>query len=132
MPDACPFCDLPAGRVLHTSPHARALRDAYPVSEGHTLVIPSRHVASLYDLADEERAGLWMLVDEVRDALAASHGPDGFNIGVNEGEAAGQTVMHAHVHVIPRYAGDVADPRGGIRWVLPERARYWDAGGAAK
>ncbi len=65
-------------------------------------------------------------------ALAASHGPDGFNIGVNDGEAAGQTVGHAHIHVIPRYAGDVPDPRGGIRWVIPDRAPYWDADGAGE
>ena len=128
MPEGCPFCDLPASRVLHTSAHARAFRDSYPLSEGHTLVVPARHVASLYDLAPEERAELWALVDEVREALMASHGPDGFNIGVNDGEAAGQTVSHAHVHVIPRYAGDVEDPRGGIRWVVPERARYWEGG----
>lgn len=121
----CPFCALPAARVLHTGSHGRAFRDAYPVSDGHTLVAPHRHVASLYDLRPEERAGLWGMVDEVRQALVASHAPDGFNIGVNDGEAAGQTVGHAHIHVIPRYAGDVPDPRGGIRWVIPERARYW-------
>ena len=122
----CPFCDLPAARVLHTSRHARALRDAYPVSDGHTLVVPARHVASLWGLDPDERADVWALVDVVRDALAASHGPDGFNVGVNAGEAAGQTVGHAHVHVIPRYAGDVADPRGGIRWVVAEKAPYWE------
>ncbi len=127
-PTECPFCGLPASRVLHASAHGRALRDAWPVSDGHTLVVPHRHVASLFDLAPEERADLWALVGEVREALAASHGPDGFNLGVNDGEAAGQTVAHAHIHVIPRYAGDVADPRGGIRWVIPERARYWGDG----
>jgi diadenosine tetraphosphate (Ap4A) HIT family hydrolase len=128
----CPFCSLPASRVLHTSPHGRAFRDAYPVSDGHTLVVPHRHVGSLFDLLPAERADLWLLADEVRQALAASHGPDGFNIGVNDGEAAGQTVGHAHIHVIPRYAGDVADPRGGIRWVIPDRAPYWDAHGAGE
>jgi len=123
----CPFCTLDADRVLHASAHARALRDAYPVTEGHTLVVPERHVASLFDLDAEERADVWRLVDAVRAALLESHGPDGFNVGVNDGEAAGQTVWHAHVHVIPRYAGDVPDPRGGIRWVVPERASYWEA-----
>ena len=127
-PGDCPFCTFPASRALHTSRHGRAFRDAYPVSDGHTLVVPHRHVANLFDLAPEERAGLWELVDEVRQALAASHAPDGFNIGVNDGEAAGQTVGHAHIHVIPRYAGDVPDPRGGIRWVIPDRASYWDRG----
>ncbi len=98
------------------------------MTEGHTLVVPERHVASLFDLDAEERADVWRLVDEVRAALLESHGPDGFNVGVNDGAAAGQTVWHAHVHVIPRYAGDVPDPRGGIRWVVPETASYWEEG----
>lgn len=128
-PHDCPFCSLDEGRVLQTSAHARAIRDAYPVSEGHTLVVPNRHVASLYDLTAEEQADVWRLAGEVRAALAASYGPDGFNIGVNDGAAAGQTVAHAHVHIIPRYVGDVPDPRGGIRWVVPERASYWEDDG---
>ena len=122
----CPFCDLPPDRVLRSGPHASALPDQYPITEGHTLVVPTRHVASLYDLPPEEQAALWELAAEVRAALEASHDPDGFNIGVNDGEAAGQTVTHAHIHVIPRYGGDVADPRGGIRWVVPEKAAYWE------
>jgi diadenosine tetraphosphate (Ap4A) HIT family hydrolase len=125
-PVDCPFCALPAALVLHTSPHGHAFRDAYPVAEGHTLVIPTRHVASLFDLPADELADVWRLVGEVRAELAASHDPDGFNIGVNDGEAAGQTVGHAHVHVIPRHRGDVPDPRGGVRWVVPERAAYWE------
>ena len=68
---------------------------------------------------------MWRLVDRVRASLAAELDPDGFNVGVNDGAAAGQTVAHAHVHVIPRFEGDVADPRGGVRWVVPDRARYW-------
>jgi diadenosine tetraphosphate (Ap4A) HIT family hydrolase len=124
--DACPFCHLAPDRVSHSSAHAHAFADAYPVTEGHTLVVPTRHVASLFDLPPDEGADVWRLVREVREALAASHDPDGFNIGVNDGEAAGQTVGHAHVHVIPRYAGDVGDPRGGIRWVIPDRAPYWE------
>lgn len=124
----CPFCDLPDDCVVHSSPRARALRDAYPVTNGHTLVVPARHVASLYDLPPGEQAELWALTGVVRNALAASHGPDAFNIGINDGAAAGQTVEHVHIHVIPRYAEDVADPRGGIRWVVPERAKYWEDG----
>jgi diadenosine tetraphosphate (Ap4A) HIT family hydrolase len=127
--DACPFCDLAPDRVSHTSTHARALSDAYPVTDGHTLVVPVRHVASLFDLPPDELADVWRLVGEVRAALAASHTPDAFTIGVNDGEAAGQTVGHAHVHVIPRHAGDVEDPRGGIRWVIPDRAPYWEQDG---
>lgn len=125
---SCPFCDLPDHRVVQSSPHARALRDAHPVTDGHTLVVPTRHVASLYDLPAGEQAELWALVSDVRAALVASYEPDAFNIGLNDGEAAGQTVEHVHIHVIPRYGGDVGDARGGIRWVIPERARYWEDG----
>jgi diadenosine tetraphosphate (Ap4A) HIT family hydrolase len=128
MTTDCPFCDLPPDRILRSGLHARALRDAFPVTPGHTLVVPTRHVASLYDLPPEEQAALWELAGEVRADLVASHDPDGFNIGVNDGEAAGQTVGHAHIHVIPRYGGDVEDPRGGIRWVVPEKAVYWEDG----
>ncbi len=124
--DACPFCHLPPGRVLRSSTHARAIADAYPVADGHTLVVPVRHVASLFDLPVDELADVWRLVGEVRAALAGSHEVDGFSIGVNDGEAAGQTVGHAHVHIIPRRRGDVADPRGGVRWVIPDRAPYWE------
>jgi diadenosine tetraphosphate (Ap4A) HIT family hydrolase len=127
--DACPFCDLDPGRVTHSSAHARALADAYPVTEGHTLVVPVRHVTSLFDLAADELADVWRLVGEVRVALAASHYADAFTIGVNDGEVAGQTVGHAHVHVIPRRRGDVPDPRGGVRWVIPDRAPYWEQDG---
>jgi diadenosine tetraphosphate (Ap4A) HIT family hydrolase len=128
---ACPFCDLAPDRVTRASAHAhaRALADAYPVTDGHTLVVPIRHVASLFDLSADELADVWRLVGEVRAALAASHGVNAFNIGVNDGEAAGQTVGHAHVHVIPRRRGDVPDPRGGVRWVIPDRAPYWEQDG---
>jgi diadenosine tetraphosphate (Ap4A) HIT family hydrolase len=127
--DACPFCDLVPGRVSHSSAHAHAFADAYPVTDGHMLVVPLRHVASLFELAADELADVWRLVGEVRAALAASHKPNAFTIGVNDGEAAGQTVGHAHVHVIPRRRGDVPDPRGGVRWVIPDRAPYWEEDG---
>ena len=107
--------------------HAAALRDGFPVSDGHTLVLPRRHVQSVFELAGEEQQEVWSLVAEVRDRLRSTLGsvPDGFNVGPNDGVQAGQTVMHAHVHVIPRYKGDMPDPRGGIRWVLPRKANYW-------
>lgn len=88
-------------------------------------MVPARHVASIFDLTDEERAELWQTVADVRTQLVEDFQPQAFNIGLNDGEAAGQTVPHAHVHVIPRYAGDVIDPRGGVRWVIPEKADYW-------
>ena len=90
--------------------------DAHPLTEGHTLVVP-RSLA--------EQQGIWKLVAEVRERLLTSLKPDGFNIGFNDGLAAGQTVEHAHVHVIPRRTGDVPDPRGGIRWVIADNAAYW-------
>ncbi len=122
---SCPLCQPDPTRVLCQTDTARALFDAYPVSEGHVLVVPRRHVASLYDLDGAEVSAVWQLVSQVRGLLQARFHPDGFNIGVNDGEAAGQTVMHAHVHVVPRYKGDVPDPRGGVRWVIPAKAAYW-------
>jgi len=126
MDPDCPFCDPEPGRVLHQADHALALRDAFPLSEGHTLVVPREHAASLFDLPPGVQAGVWDLVRHVRAELAAELEPDGFTVGVNDGEAAGQTVDHAHVHVIPRHRGDVADPTGGIRNVIPGKARYWE------
>ena len=120
-----PFFPVSADRLLLESGNVLAFFDRYPVSPGHALVVPCVPAASLYDLDDAVQAELWDLVRRVRGLLADRFHPDGFNIGVNDGRAAGQTVPHAHVHVIPRYAGDVPDPRGGIRWVLPEKARYW-------
>lgn len=125
--DGCPFCDRIAedAPFVSESEAAVAFEDGFPVSPGHTLVVPRRHVADLFALDAGEIAAVWRLVGHVRDQLATDHHPDGFNVGVNAGAAAGQTVWHAHVHVIPRYIGDAADPRGGVRRVIPERARYW-------
>lgn len=121
----CPFCHLDKSRIILENDSARAFPDAFPVAQRHTLVVPKRHVVSLFDLPEEELAALWRLVALVRGKLRAELKPDGFNLGVNDGPAAGQTVMHAHVHIIPRRTGDSADPRGGVRWVLPAKARYW-------
>ena len=126
---SCPFCTLPPERVLHANPHALALRDGFPISPGHTLVIPRRHIASLADLTPDEACALWSLLGEARAQLDQVLRPAGYNVGVNDGAAAGQTVMHLHVHLIPRYAGDRADPRGGVRWIIPEKADYWSARG---
>ncbi len=122
----CPFCDISSEAAVTKSRHAVAIRDAYPVGAGHTLVLPTAHVKSLFDLDPKAQADVWRLVTKVRSDLQSHLKPDGFNIGLNDGRAAGQTVEHTHVHVIPRFDGDVADPRGGIRWVLPECAAYWD------
>jgi diadenosine tetraphosphate (Ap4A) HIT family hydrolase len=124
--DRCPFCQPADGAVWLKADGGLALWDAYPVSEGHALVVPSRHVTSIYDLTPVEQSRLWQLVAAVRERLIEPFAPDGFNIGINDGVAAGQTVGHAHIHVIPRRRGDVVDPRGGIRWVIPAKAPYWE------
>ena len=121
----CPFCKFPDSECVQASTVGRAFRDQYPLSRGHTLVIPLKHVASLFDLNNAEQADLWKLVASVREQLQREFNPDGFNVGLNDGTAAGQTVMHAHIHVVPRYIGDVADPRGGVRWIISEKADYW-------
>jgi len=102
---------------------AAAFPDNYPVTRGHTLVVPRRHVTSVFSLDRDETSDLWSMVNLVVDQLKLSC--DSFNVGTNVGASAGQTIEHAHVHVIPRRDGDVSDPRGGIRWVIPEKARYW-------
>jgi diadenosine tetraphosphate (Ap4A) HIT family hydrolase len=122
----CPLCSAGEGRaILSVNTHAVAIWDAFPVSPGHALIVSRRHVADLFELSAEEQAALWALLPSVKAAIGARHAPAGYNVGVNVGAAAGQTVGHVHVHVIPRYEGDVRDPRGGVRWVLPERAAYW-------
>lgn len=126
--EGCPFCARVAtGEVAASSDAAVAFADGYPVAEGHMLVCPRRHVEDLFALTGEEWGGLWSLVRAVQRDLAQRTGVEAWNVGANVGAAAGQTVGHAHVHLIPRRAGDVHDPRGGVRWVLPERADYWTA-----
>lgn len=121
----CPFCTLPSERVLVSNSLAIVIRDAFPISPGHTLVIPRRHVGSFFDITAEERTAMLALVDEARSGLEMEFHPQGYNIGINDGAVAGQTVPHLHIHLIPRYTGDVPDPRGGIRWVLASKAKYW-------
>jgi diadenosine tetraphosphate (Ap4A) HIT family hydrolase len=121
----CPFCDFKHFRVIHGNDLAVALRDEYPVSKGHTLILPRRHVCSWFDATENERSAMLELIDRVRERIEATEPrPDGYNIGINDGEAAGQTIMHLHVHLIPRYRGDVEDPRGGVRHVIPGRGNY--------
>lgn len=121
----CPFCSLPPDRVRWSDEFCLVIRDAFPVSPGHSLVIPHRHVGSFFEISANERTSLLAALDAAKRELDAEFAPAGYNIGINDGPAAGQTVPHLHVHIIPRYEGDVTDPRGGIRWVIPEKARYW-------
>jgi len=121
------MCELAGGRELIASNTlAAAFADGFPLTPGHTLVVPRRHESDFLALSPAERAAIWALVPDVCRHIETRHHPDGYNIGVNVGEAAGQTVGHAHLHVIPRYRGDVEDPRGGIRWIIPGKARYWE------
>jgi diadenosine tetraphosphate (Ap4A) HIT family hydrolase len=128
MTGTCIFCQILTGDVAaHRSGGAAAsFPDAFPVSPGHTLVVPMRHVSDFFDLDADEQRAVWQQVAEVRQRLVEEFAPAGFNVGLNAGSAAGQTVPHAHVHVIPRYDGDVPDPRGGVRWVIPGRAAWWE------
>jgi diadenosine tetraphosphate (Ap4A) HIT family hydrolase len=121
----CPFCNPDPSTVLLANEHALAFPDRFPVTPGHSLIVPKRHIVSFFEATKEEQAALFDLVAEIREKLRAERGPDGFNIGINDGSAAGQTVMHSHIHLIPRYAGDTQDPRGGVRWIMPEKAPYW-------
>jgi diadenosine tetraphosphate (Ap4A) HIT family hydrolase len=112
----CAFCQpLPRERILAETDVAIAFLDGFPVSKGHTLIIPKRHVPSVFDLRGSEFLMLWSEVAAIRKLLADKYHPAGFNIGVNDGAAAGQTVRHAHIHIIPRHAGDVPDHRGGAQ-----------------
>lgn len=126
MSPACIFCCLTSDRIVFERDLALVLRDAFPVSPGHTLIIPRRHVASFFEVTDAERADLMSLLATARDDLDHQFRPAGYNIGINDGATAGQTVPHLHIHLIPRYAGDRDDPRGGVRWVLPDKAAYWN------
>ena len=121
----CLFCTLPLERIVAANEYGWIVRDAYPVSAGHTLIIPKRHIGSFFELVGGERQQLLALLDQARTEVETVYKPQGYNIGINDGPAAGQTVPHLHIHLIPRYAGDMADPRGGVRWIIPGKAKYW-------
>ena len=121
---SCPFCDLQEDRVLAQNELAIALWDGYPVSPGHALIIPRRHTRGWFDATELEQSALLALVNTAKSVIDDRHRPDGYNIGINSGAAAGQTVFHLHVHLIPRFLGDVDDPRGGVRHVIPANAKY--------
>lgn len=123
-PDS-PFHPIAPERMVLETRRCVAFLDTTPISKGHALVVAKRVTASLFDLPVETQAELWGAVRQSREILAERYSPDGFNIGLNDGAAAGQTVAHAHVHIIPRYLNDVPDPRGEIRWIIPAKARYW-------
>ncbi|HYX63584.1 MAG TPA: HIT family protein [Burkholderiales bacterium] len=120
----CIFCHTANEKLVVENALAQAVYDTFPVSPGHTLIVPRRHAPMIWDLSDEEYQACFALVREAKAILEARHKPDAFTLGVNSGEAAGQSVWHAHIHLIPRYKGDVPDPRGGVRNIIPHRAHY--------
>ena len=118
MNPPCIFCELDRP-IIAESKLARAFLDSFPVSKGHALVVPIRHVRTIFDVNTEEYRACFDLVREIQKILSTQHQPDGFNVGVNCDEAGGQSVWHAHIHVIPRYTGDTPNPLGGVRNVIP-------------
>lgn len=123
----CPFCDRIRRKehLLIESDHGVVFADGFPVSPGHCLIASRSHVADFLALPAEERAGLLDLMEQARTIIENKLHPDGYNLGANIGTYGGQTVFHANLHLIPRFAGDVGDPRGGVRWVVPASAPYW-------
>jgi diadenosine tetraphosphate (Ap4A) HIT family hydrolase len=122
----CPFCNPPEERVFLTGDGIFGLWDAFPVSPGHALLVPRRHIPSWFDATTAEQVALAKAIADAKAVIEQAHRPDGYNIGINCGAAAGQTVFHLHVHLIPRYQGDVAEPRGGVRHVIADKAYYTD------
>lgn len=118
----CIFCDRGKLEIIAENKLALAFYDNCPVSKGHALIIPKRHIETFFDAGSREQAAISSLAGAVREILDRLHQPDGYNIGTNVGPAAGQTVFHYHLHIIPRYRGDVADPRGGVRKVIPSHS----------
>lgn len=119
---SCPFC-APAD-ILVENLLAYALLDTSPVSPGHVLIIPVRHVAGFFDITLSELQAIWSLALEAKELISGRFRPGGFNLGVNIDEAGGQTIGHAHLHLIPRYRGDVPEARGGVRAVIPGKQQY--------
>jgi len=128
--DPCLFCT--ARGVTRKNDLAYCARDSFPLSPGHSLVIPFRHMSDFFELSDDEMAACLELVRGARKDIDAELGPDGYNVGVNVGRAGGQSVMHVHIHLIPRYAGDHPRPQGGVRQIIPWKADYPRGGAAAE
>jgi ATP adenylyltransferase len=123
--NACLFCGMPADWIVAEDGPCLAIHDRYPVSPGHVLIVPRRHIASFREMTGDE----WAAVHRLATALAAKAQAEdasvqGFNLGINDGRAAGQTIPHVHIHLIPRRTGDVPRPEGGVRGVIPGKAKY--------
>lgn len=124
----CYFCDIKTNfeSKVYETPTSIIFRDNFPITHLHTLIVPKEHIANIFDLSESQYIHLFDLVkEESKKLLKLDPSIKGFNIGVNQGEVSGQTVNHVHIHLIPRREGDVLDPRGGVRWIIPEKAKYW-------
>jgi len=124
MTNDCPFCGIEKEKILISSDKALAFFDSAPVSPGHVLIVPRRHVPNYFDLTEEEAFSMHSVLLQVKELLDKRFSPAGYNIGINVGETAGQSISHVHIHLIPRYRGDVENPRGGVRGVIPGKQSY--------
>ena len=123
--DDCPFCNPDSKQeLILESATAYAIFDKFPVSNGHTLIIPKKHCSDYFQLSFKEQSACWFMLNRAKEILTKKLKPDGFNIGININESAGQTISHVHIHLIPRYLGDVKEPEGGVRGVIPEKKKY--------
>ena len=121
----CPFCEIPMKRILEENELCYVIRDGFPVTDLHTLVIPKRHVQSYFDLYQPELNSCNRMIQKFKERIEKEdESVKGFNIGINNGEVAGQTVFHCHIHLIPRRAGDIENPKGGVRGVIPNKQKY--------
>jgi len=121
----CIFCNIGQSRIIDSNDFFYVIRDIYPVTELHTLIIPYRHISSYFDLTENEQISLFALLKSHKEQLFKTDSSiSGFNVGINDGEDAGQTIFHCHIHLIPRRKGDVADARGGVRGVIPDKQSY--------
>ncbi|HRC80795.1 MAG TPA: HIT family protein [Sedimentibacter sp.] len=120
----CIFCSIKKDRIILENDDAFAVYDIFPVIKGHMLIIPKKHIINYFDADENTKKQLWKLVDECKNMADKKFTPQGYNIGINCGEAAGQTVMHLHIHLIPRYSGDIENPKGGVRGVIPNKRIY--------
>ena len=122
----CPFCSINQSQYLIEGKYSYAKFDGYPLTKGHVLIICKEHVSNYFDLSETVQNEMMKLVAKAKVLLDTNYSTSDYNIGINCGDLAGQTIDHVHIHLIPRRKGDIDDPRGGVRWVLPEKAKYWD------
>ncbi len=120
----CIFCENHDKTKIYDDLQIYAIYDRYPVSQGHVLIIPKRHVEDYFSLTQTENNAIFKAINQIKNHLDEKFHPDGYNIGINNGSAAGQSIFHLHIHLIPRYQGDVASPRGGVRGVIPNKQNY--------